>query len=64
MTKEEIDKEHDELVKFVGTKVYSFFYPLVEVQQALVRMLQLNHEAHALKNKPKEVKIEEVKEPL
>ena len=54
MTEEEITKEHAGAVSFIGQKVYQFLVPILEIHEALVRVLQLNREMYQLKNKPKE----------
>lgn len=54
MSEEEIVKEHGQALSFIGQKVYQFMLPLLEIHDALGRVLQLNREMYNLKQKEKE----------
>jgi len=53
VTEQEIIKEHDGAVKFVGQRLYQFFLPLLEIHEALARILQMNREMYKLKEDEK-----------
>ncbi len=53
MGEEDIKKEHQGAIIFIGQKVYQLFLPLLEIHEALGRVLQLNREMYALKEKEK-----------
>ena len=51
MTKEEIEKEHPQIVAELGMRVYRACVPALEVFQILNRILFLNYEMTNLKKK-------------
>jgi len=61
MTEEEITKEHDAALKFIGQRLYQFALPLIEIHEALARVLGLNREMYQLKEKQKKEAAEKPK---
>lgn len=53
MTEEEIKKEHNNAITFIGQKVYQMCVPFLELSEALRGVLALNREMYKLKEAQK-----------